>query len=293
MINLDKLRKLQSRAWQAHSSYLSTHEHYRETVLHLQKCMQNIYSRGHFKWGLLTLDEIIALPKDQREEHRIKPDLLQAAIEAREMLATINAARLETMQRAGPIQQQAAACEKYAASPALQAEMRPAIDSARKAVKAFDGVPLAKLRQDIVDTEREITHLAEVHRSRSEVAAYVVDQMRTLEAKGREDISVYLRKCATAGFTHRPFQADHQTLDIGHVLVSFLGADFVTKRLLEHIGDVEDLPDTTKRQKMSRDLQIKSLALQIAEEIVVTRLEDEGAAVQRRGNANPAAVLAA
>lgn len=153
---------------------------------------------------------------------------------------------------------------------------------------------LADTRAQIAELQRERASVADAALSEAETKNAILAQAEQLAAAGEERIAHHVRRVAHGGtFTDGFVLQTGRTglVDVGPLLASLIGPARFAEALGHHLEGVAFGLPRAERASRVAELDAQLLALEIAEERVIERIEAAGASVARRGDANPAAVL--
>lgn len=162
---------------------------------------------------------------------------------------------------------------------------------------------LGDLRAKIAALQAEHAALTSPHRGRKAVLAMVSRYLEQTEAAGRTALVTALQRAdvgqALAPFTVKGSAAVSAApgaapfaLDMSGLVVALLGAERIKALLTELCDEIPEAPDAKQRDVRLRKVEADLYALELEEEALVCRLEDEGVNVTRRPDARPEIVLA-
>lgn len=153
---------------------------------------------------------------------------------------------------------------------------------------------LDALRQRVADLKADAEALAGSGRAHSETRAALRQRLDVLHSTGARRLQHIV--AATAADGRAPggeFEVltGHGAADLGPLLLALFGVPDIMKRLDRYVAALPDGPTSAARAERSRELAAQLLDAELGEEREVCRLEALGVPVQRRGDADPRAVL--
>lgn len=161
---------------------------------------------------------------------------------------------------------------------------------------------LIELRARIEDAQARRAALAASAGTHADVKARVRRMLDDYEATGQKKIDVALERIAAgkAGAPMQvhgagigaPGQATTLSLDLGGLLVAFLGREAVEQVLTQRIAWLSPGMTASERAGQLQAIDEELLALETAEEALIVELEAAGETVYRRADARPEIVLA-
>jgi hypothetical protein len=153
---------------------------------------------------------------------------------------------------------------------------------------------LQALRKRIAPLVSERDDLTDGPAPQSEVRGELRRHLAHLERQGHERLGAAVGAAVggdMAGmFTTAPALRGIGS-DMGPLLAAVLGGDALMAALEPHLAKLPDGPDTASRAARLAKVKAELFRLECEEEDVITALEANGQTVERRGDADPAAVL--
>jgi hypothetical protein len=152
---------------------------------------------------------------------------------------------------------------------------------------------LDAIRTKIAASKAQRAELLAMPRSREDIRAQLLDQLKRM-APSSDLARVAVRRVANGGDIRELFQAPvsaQGTAHIGVVLIGWFGVEVMAGALDVH---VDALPEgVTKADRAARLAEIDSTLweLEVHEERLIVEAEGRGEYIERRSDANPAAVL--
>lgn len=153
---------------------------------------------------------------------------------------------------------------------------------------------LDALRQRVADLKAEAETLADAGRAHSETRAALRQRLEMLHAEGSRRLQHIVAATATDGKApggEFEVLTGHGAANLGPLLLAVFGVPDILKRLDRYVTALPDGPTTAARAERSGVLAAQLFEAELAEEREVSRLEALGVPVQRRGDADPGAVL--
>jgi hypothetical protein len=148
---------------------------------------------------------------------------------------------------------------------------------------------LERLRGRIAATQAEIDGTDTTEMSQAEMRTRLAAYAGGLEQDGLRIIGRRLQESARTGALAALLV--NVGADPGPVFAALLGADALVARLAPALAAVPDCPPRADRIARVTQLRAELLALEIEEEQTICAAESRGEPVQRRADADPAAVL--
>lgn len=148
------------------------------------------------------------------------------------------------------------------------------------------------LRVRIANTRAQLqAHAAPVARSRADAAREIDEAIARATADGRQRIGY----AVTAGPVSKAFELRDSApgmVDLWPLLLAVLGPKAVRAALLPYAEQLPPAPDPSEHSARLAELEAELGGLEREEELAIRALEAQGLSVIRRGDADPAVVLA-